>query len=1188
MHGDFTRWTFEPQQAYRAVLLQQGRVLLDADWNEQTAITAHHDEVRTGDAVGPDGGPADSAGFAVVTTALAKPAATPWHDLRITPGRYYVGGTLVEAPASAAPEKAGWPLGDQLYLRTIGEDPAVAEPDANDRYAVLLDVWTHHVTADERAALREPALGGPDTTTRAQTVWGVRLVPLQADQGVAALRAPDSFATTRGTMAALLRKSGTTSDPCGPAAYSGGYRGLENQLYRVEIRDTGDGGPAFVWSRENGSVVASLLAITAAVDGGSAELTLDREGPDEELSIGPDDTVEVTSVDLQLRGRAGFLATVTARRGTRLTVHWTGAAPVSRAALGGTPLVRRWEGPARPLDTRPLDLEDGIQVRFPADGGTRATGDHWLVPARTMRLLHGQTATAGSIDWPPGVDDLGEALPPSGPVRRTAALAILRKADDGWTLEADCRRLFPALIHLTTLDLAGGDSQEAPPGSPLPQPLRVAARNGGLPIVDARVRFVASGGRLEGIGGIDTDRVARTDSHGVARIRWTLDAHGPATQTVTATLLDHEDAQPVVLAGRLRTADQISFAPPTGCGVFGASESVQTALEKVAGRQELRLLGGDGQHLRAEEKVLPQPVRVVVDNACGPVAGASVVATAKAGGLVVKATAAQPPADLSSAGGQTSLPVTTGADGTAAFWWQPASEAASDALELALQGAPGAPLTVTAQALPRERVTAAEVSFAPPTGCGVFGASESVQTALEKVAGRQELRLLGGDGQHRGAQDKVLPQPVRVVVDDACGPVANAQVVATAGAGGLVVKATSAQPPADMSSAGGQASKTEMTSTDGSLAFWWQPATGAASDTLRLALQGAPGAPLTVTAQTLPRERTAAVDISFAPPSGCQGFAASETVQGALQRVVDRRELRLLGGDGQHLGAHDKVLPQPVRVVVDSICRPVKDAPVSATPGAGGLVLKATSAKPPADLSTAGGQTSLTAATGEDGSVALWWQPAPGKPSDTLQLATTSSAAPLIVTAQAPRRGIHITEVKLNGNPSMNLVNGDALTPALLRRGIFARADQDLDQRSINNKGVCYVELDLPWPVVDEPSSWSTERFIGVRTVQLPAREFDSSPPFVQWFALEHTLRWIDLELTAKLTALPDEVKPIVGRFVIEGSAIIGKDSTLRLNCHAPFVLDEAGVTRIQFPTDDSVVGGRFVLTFFLDKTLPT
>ena len=38
MRGDFTRDSFNPAKAYTRVLMQQGRVQLDADWNEQNSI----------------------------------------------------------------------------------------------------------------------------------------------------------------------------------------------------------------------------------------------------------------------------------------------------------------------------------------------------------------------------------------------------------------------------------------------------------------------------------------------------------------------------------------------------------------------------------------------------------------------------------------------------------------------------------------------------------------------------------------------------------------------------------------------------------------------------------------------------------------------------------------------------------------------------------------------------------------------------------------------------------------------------------------------------------------------------------------------------------------------------------------------------------------------------------------------
>ncbi len=46
MKGDFTRFTFNANKHYNRVLKQQGRVDLDADWNEAADIRTYLD--RTG------------------------------------------------------------------------------------------------------------------------------------------------------------------------------------------------------------------------------------------------------------------------------------------------------------------------------------------------------------------------------------------------------------------------------------------------------------------------------------------------------------------------------------------------------------------------------------------------------------------------------------------------------------------------------------------------------------------------------------------------------------------------------------------------------------------------------------------------------------------------------------------------------------------------------------------------------------------------------------------------------------------------------------------------------------------------------------------------------------------------------------------------------------------------------------
>jgi hypothetical protein len=559
VHGDFSRWTFDRDAGYRAVLLQQGRVLLDADFNEQGAITAHHDETRMLDVAGPAAGPVAGAGFALVDAAGAAPDETAWDELHVAPGRFYVDGVL--AASAPAEEGPGHRLGDQPHLRGNDEQPGLPEPEADGRYAAVLDVFTHHVTPDEAPQLLESALGGPDTATREQTVWQVTLRAVDPGTSCADARAAAAKPRTPPTLTASLADVAAVSDPC-EITTANGYRRLENQLYRVQIHEVQPSGTAtYLWSRENGSVVAGLDAIgPTAVAGMDAELTLDREGRDEVLSIGEGDVVELTSTDRTLHGLPGFLATAGAPEGLVLPVAWAAGAPDDLDSLGRAPVVRRWEGAPRAAGAGEDPLEDGIQVAFGA--GEFRTGDHWLIPARTVRLVYGATALSGTLEWPVGDDGAPLPQPPLGPLHHRTTIALLDRATvDGagaWTLRADCRRLFPPLAELVMIYLLGGDGQQALAGQPLPEVVRVGVRNGGLAVPGAVVRFAAAGGHLDTAPPAASDPATldvAADARGHAEVRWLLDAGGPETQVLTATLLDDVAAPTgaeVRVTGRLR------------------------------------------------------------------------------------------------------------------------------------------------------------------------------------------------------------------------------------------------------------------------------------------------------------------------------------------------------------------------------------------------------------------------------------------------------------------------------------------------------------------------------------------------------------------------------------------------------------------------------------------------------------
>ena len=63
MKGDFSRLTFDREKHYSSVRMQQGRVQLDADWNEQADIMMHQRQTLAEDVIGHHGVPKGQAGF---------------------------------------------------------------------------------------------------------------------------------------------------------------------------------------------------------------------------------------------------------------------------------------------------------------------------------------------------------------------------------------------------------------------------------------------------------------------------------------------------------------------------------------------------------------------------------------------------------------------------------------------------------------------------------------------------------------------------------------------------------------------------------------------------------------------------------------------------------------------------------------------------------------------------------------------------------------------------------------------------------------------------------------------------------------------------------------------------------------------------------------------------------------------
>jgi hypothetical protein len=157
MRGDFSRITFDPDRDYSGVLLQQGRIQLDADWNEQGAIVTAAIRVLARDLLGAYCG--SENGF-----RLRPHPDGGGREMSIGVGWYYVDGIRCEnrVPITITTQP-GYPFGPDDETK-----PGIA--------IGYLDVWERLVTAIEDPSIREVALGGPDTATRTRVSWRVRLL----------------------------------------------------------------------------------------------------------------------------------------------------------------------------------------------------------------------------------------------------------------------------------------------------------------------------------------------------------------------------------------------------------------------------------------------------------------------------------------------------------------------------------------------------------------------------------------------------------------------------------------------------------------------------------------------------------------------------------------------------------------------------------------------------------------------------------------------------------------------------------------------------------------------------------------------------------------------------------------------------------------------------------------------------
>jgi hypothetical protein len=417
--GDFTSVPLRDGDPWTGARLQQGRVLLDGDWNLNIDAAARERQRLALEAIGPAGVLQGSTGFKISFAADGT--------LQVGAGSMWVGGLYAVNPSTL----------------DYSAQEAIAALPASGQALLYLDAFVQEVqSAEDPGDLLDPALDGVDTTTRTRVAWRVRAVPVTTANCASAAGALPADLISSGLLDVVTTTPTTAGDPCAPPDDPRGK--LPDGLLRVEVLDSGTERTArFAWSYENGSAT-----VAATVAGTTATLA-----PSPSVTFFQNDLVEVSTLQRRAdRLHHGPLFTVAnvapGVGGSTVTL----SAP---SAVTGTPsglCLRRWDGQAVGAAgsvTATLGGTD-VGVAFTARPGNYLAGDWWVTRIRGSSADGVQTLTAAPSDGTPHyVASLA--------VVDLTALAVL----------SDCRPQFPALtavkggcctVEVQPSDVSGGAS----------------------------------------------------------------------------------------------------------------------------------------------------------------------------------------------------------------------------------------------------------------------------------------------------------------------------------------------------------------------------------------------------------------------------------------------------------------------------------------------------------------------------------------------------------------------------------------------------------------------------------------------------------------------------------------------------------------------------------------------------------
>jgi len=439
MKGDFSKWGLDPTDNFSGVLHQQGRVLLDQDWNAAEQINRLWRGTTAADVIGSGVAavPVAQADSLKVTQADASAAGV---EITLLPGRVWVDGVHLHY-GGVTPITA-----EYLSPPPLQSPQASVDSIANGvRDAVILETRDEAFSAfQDPLHLLEAALGGPDTTERVRTTMALKLLRLGAGDDCANLAIADDF-DAKGRLTVTPSPSVIVAGPC-PVPESGGYSGFEHYLYRVEIATPEAGAARFKWSQYNGGLVGRGAFSPTGATSGDVAVTANNQMINQ---CGLDRFyLEALEFDTALgHWRVVLSADATLPSDDNLSLtNIIGTWPA-----GTTGFFRLWNGidlvsnfPTGLALANELETGIGIRLAFDAplaDLGNYTPGDFWTIPAR-----------AAGVDFDPSVWPTN-AVPQGAHCHRAPLAIITWSRPEPVTATAaageidDCRRVFRPLTN---------------------------------------------------------------------------------------------------------------------------------------------------------------------------------------------------------------------------------------------------------------------------------------------------------------------------------------------------------------------------------------------------------------------------------------------------------------------------------------------------------------------------------------------------------------------------------------------------------------------------------------------------------------------------------------------------------------------------------------------------------------------